>query len=84
LLANISKELHEGRGFGVLRGLDPRKYKPAENVIIFAGIASYVGGERATDAGGLTLSKLNASKSKPAVAQNPYEQILIGLERPYS
>jgi hypothetical protein len=70
LLANISKELHEGRGFGVLRGLNPRKYKPAENVIVFAGIASYVGGERATDPAGLTLSKFHISGSKLALAED--------------
>lgn len=64
-LANISKELHEGRGFGVLRGLNPSKYTPAENVIVFAGVASYVGEERATDPAGLTLSHIrNATKDK--------------------
>lgn len=68
-LANISKELHEGRGFGVLRGLNPSKYTPAENVIVFAGVASYVGEERATDPAGLTLSKSYASGSKLALGK---------------
>ncbi|KAH8804578.1 hypothetical protein F5884DRAFT_418504 [Xylogone sp. PMI_703] len=65
LLAGISEEIHEGRGFGVLRGLDPQRFTPEENVIVFAGISSYVGERRATDSSGLTLSHIrNAMKDR--------------------
>ncbi|KAH0543409.1 hypothetical protein FGG08_002267 [Glutinoglossum americanum] len=32
-LAQISDELYKGRGFAVVRGLNPQKYKPEENTI---------------------------------------------------
>jgi hypothetical protein len=33
---------NNGRGFFILRGLDPKKYSARDNVILYAGIASYV------------------------------------------
>ncbi|KAF3404614.1 hypothetical protein DPV78_003350 [Talaromyces pinophilus] len=38
-----SRELHFGRGFFVLRGIPVNKYTTEENIIIYAGISSYVG-----------------------------------------
>lgn len=58
-LGSISDEIHNGRGFAVVRGLKPGKYTAEETVTIFAGIASYVCSERATDpVHQLTLSPL--------------------------
>jgi len=45
-LLRLRKELHEGRGFFVLRGLEPSKYEGKRNILMFAGIASYVGDRR--------------------------------------
>ena len=42
-LRALSKELHTGRGFFVLRGVDVDNYSTEDNVIIFAGISSYIG-----------------------------------------
>jgi hypothetical protein len=41
-LQQLSGELHEGKGFFVLRGLDPSRYSPQENNLLFLGLSSYV------------------------------------------
>jgi hypothetical protein len=46
LLEEVSKDLHTGRGLTILRGLIPTKYTSWENVVIFAGISSYLGEQR--------------------------------------
>ncbi|KAI9150894.1 Taurine hydroxylase-like protein SAT17 [Paramyrothecium foliicola] len=45
-LGSISETLSSGRGFVVLRGLEPIKYTEEEKVIIFAGLTSYVATKR--------------------------------------
>lgn len=42
----LSEEVHAGRGFFVLRGLDPADFTREENVILYLGISSYVAEER--------------------------------------
>ena len=46
LLDDVSEECYNGRGFCVIRGLDPAKYTDEENVILYAGISSYIAPER--------------------------------------
>lgn len=48
-LRETSRELHSGQGFVILRGLDAARFNDEESVIAFAGVASYVCAERATD-----------------------------------
>ncbi|KAJ4340585.1 hypothetical protein N0V95_007460 [Ascochyta clinopodiicola] len=48
-LSTISKELHEGSGVVVLRGLEAARFNDEEAVIAFAGVCSYIAPERATD-----------------------------------
>lgn len=48
-LSAISRELHEGPGVVVLRGLEAARLNDEEAVIAFAGISSYVATQRATD-----------------------------------
>ncbi|OCL01899.1 hypothetical protein AOQ84DRAFT_393351 [Glonium stellatum] len=48
-LSAISDEIHHGRGVVVLRGLESALLNDEESVIAFAGLASYVCPERATD-----------------------------------
>lgn len=56
-LRGISDEVHHGRGFSVLRGLDPAQFvDDEEKVIAFCGLSSYIGSERGTNANGLTMS----------------------------
>ncbi|EAW10806.1 TauD/TfdA family dioxygenase [Aspergillus clavatus NRRL 1] len=45
-LRELSGELHNGRGFFVLRGLDVDKYTREENIIIYTGVSSHVGSLR--------------------------------------
>jgi hypothetical protein len=46
LLRQHAKELSSGRGFFVLRGLTPDNYTTEENIIIYAGVSSYIGSIR--------------------------------------
>ncbi|KAL4955935.1 hypothetical protein BDW69DRAFT_182111 [Aspergillus filifer] len=43
-LRDFAIELHEGKGFFVIRGLEPDKYTIKENTVIFLGISCHVGG----------------------------------------
>ncbi|KAI0399867.1 Clavaminate synthase-like protein [Xylaria palmicola] len=45
-LRALSRRVHEGEGFVVLRGLEPWTYKRLENTIVFTGIASYIANRR--------------------------------------
>ena len=42
VLTSLAKELHTGRGFFVLRTIPISSYSREENVIIYAGISSYI------------------------------------------
>ncbi|KAK1145206.1 hypothetical protein N8T08_004358 [Aspergillus melleus] len=46
ILRALSRDLHLGRGFFVLRGLRVDKYTREENLIIYAGVSSHVGNIR--------------------------------------
>ncbi|KAH8717057.1 hypothetical protein GQ44DRAFT_712797 [Phaeosphaeriaceae sp. PMI808] len=65
-LTSVSKDLHQGRGVVVLRGLDTAKFNDEEAVVAFAGVCSYVCPERATDSyANQTLSHVrDATKEK--------------------
>jgi hypothetical protein len=39
----LAEEITNGRGFFVLRGLDPTRYSKFKNIVIYVGIASYIG-----------------------------------------
>jgi hypothetical protein len=39
-------EVHTGRGFFVLRGLQPTQFTREDNVILYLGISSYVAEQR--------------------------------------
>ncbi|KAL9611142.1 MAG: hypothetical protein Q9167_004195 [Letrouitia subvulpina] len=41
-LKEMSKIVHSGRGFAVIRGLDPEKFSRMDNVIIYLGVTSYI------------------------------------------
>ncbi len=42
ILRDISRELHDGHGFKVLRGLPVEKHTREENYIIYAGVSSHI------------------------------------------
>ncbi|KAJ5561571.1 hypothetical protein N7461_000332 [Penicillium sp. DV-2018c] len=45
-LRDLSKEIHTGRGFVVLRGLRIDEYSHEDNIIIYAGVSSHIGNIR--------------------------------------
>ncbi|KAK4100171.1 Clavaminate synthase-like protein [Parathielavia hyrcaniae] len=45
-LVRATLDVHQRCGFAIVRGLDPRKYTAEDNVIIFLGVASYIGEQR--------------------------------------
>ena len=57
-LRGVSESLHNGRGFAVLRGLDPARYSDRENVALFVGLSGHVGDKR-----GFKLSKCRKHSS---------------------
>jgi len=62
-LQSLAHDLHRGKGFFVLRGLDVNKYSAEDNVLIYLGIASYIGDKRAKQNGdGDMLSTFNSSR----------------------
>lgn len=42
MFRDLSKELHVGQGFFVLRGLPVDKYSREENIIIYTGVSSHI------------------------------------------
>ncbi|KAM6494497.1 hypothetical protein JOM56_010858 [Amanita muscaria] len=43
VLRDLSKELHSGRGFFVLRTIPVDNYTREDNIVVYAGVSSYVG-----------------------------------------
>jgi hypothetical protein len=39
----MARDLHRGRGFFLLRGLEPTDYSVEDNLLLFLGISSYIG-----------------------------------------
>lgn len=42
----MAQDIHSGQGVAILRGLQPSGYSLEENVIVYAGVASYIGETR--------------------------------------
>ncbi|KAK4157542.1 hypothetical protein C8A00DRAFT_11610 [Chaetomidium leptoderma] len=62
-LTRASLDVHQGRGFAIVRGLDPRKYTAEDNVTIFLGISNYIGEQRGIqDKKGSVLTHVTDSK----------------------
>ncbi|KAH6632112.1 hypothetical protein F5144DRAFT_573093 [Chaetomium tenue] len=45
-LVEASQIIHDGRGFVVLRGLEPDRYTSFDNILIYLGITSYIAEKR--------------------------------------
>jgi len=46
VLRKQAENLHSGRGFFVLRGFQPDRYPIEDNIIVYAGVSSYIGSIR--------------------------------------
>ncbi|CAF3551505.1 unnamed protein product [Fusarium graminearum] len=42
LLDGVRQDVHQGKGFGVIRGLDPKKYSVEDLTVLYLGIQSYI------------------------------------------
>lgn len=45
-LLALGKTLYHGRGFFVLRGLDPARYSSEENVLLYVGVSCWIAEKR--------------------------------------
>lgn len=45
-LHQAALDIHRGKGFAIIRGMDPKDFSPEDNLIIFLGISSYIGSLR--------------------------------------
>ncbi len=50
-LSHVSKEVFEGKGIAAIRGMSPDKYTVEDNIIIHAGISSYIAPLRGNQSG---------------------------------
>ncbi|KAL9088572.1 MAG: hypothetical protein Q9165_006092 [Trypethelium subeluteriae] len=57
-LRSVSKMVHDGVGFAIVRGINPENYNDEDNVIIFNGLSSHVGSLRSTNQKGVSMSHL--------------------------
>lgn len=66
-LGRINDTLNNGRGFQVVRGIEPSKYTEDEHIILFIGISAHVASDRAGHVGNFN----------PVLARAPAGQALI-------
>lgn len=60
-LLSAALDLHRGRGFAIIRGLDPEDFSPEDNLIVFLGISGYIGSKRGRqDEDGNMLSQFSS------------------------
>ncbi|TGZ76626.1 Clavaminate synthase-like protein [Ascodesmis nigricans] len=78
-LAALADKLYTGRGFFVLRGLDPDEFTEEENMMAYVGITSYLANQRGKqdERGNYVLHLLDAgSAAAPdGVRQAPYSNV---------
>jgi len=61
-LIEVAKAVHEGRGFTLLRGLEPDKYSNMDNILLYLGVTSYIAEKRGMqDFDGRMICKLHLS-----------------------
>jgi hypothetical protein len=72
-LKGLSHELHAGRGFFVLRTIPVESYSKSDNVLIYAGVSSYIAGARGLQDG--KYGVLSHIKDLAPLFKNPKERI---------
>jgi len=72
-LEMLARELHHGKGFVVISGLDPHQHSAEDNALIFLGVGSYLGEVRGmqTDDGKLFGHLRNAPNMKAGQMDRP-------------
>ncbi|KAL2009023.1 hypothetical protein VTN00DRAFT_7217 [Thermoascus crustaceus] len=80
-LDDLAKDLHHGKGFFSIRGLDPEEFTPEDNVLVFLGISGYIGNKRGKqDDDGYMLAHVRESKLCDAPQhQRPFRDSNLAL-----
>ncbi|EAA33368.2 Clavaminate synthase-like protein [Neurospora crassa] len=70
-LEEVSDIIHNGRGFVVLRGLNPDKYSSTDNILLYLGVTSYIAETRGMqDFDGRMILHIQAVRKESDVAQH--------------
>jgi hypothetical protein len=68
-LKKLCYEIHNGKGFGLVRGLDPANFTVEDGMTVFLGIQSYIAEERAQqDSKGNMVGKYSLAAPPSALA----------------
>lgn len=72
-LLRTTLDLHRGKGFAIIRGLNPKDFSPEDNLIIFLGLSSYIGPKRGRqdEDGNMLMHIRDAKRSKTAQQNRP-------------
>lgn len=72
-LLRLASDLHCGKGFAAIRGLNPGNFSAEDNVIVFLGISSYIGAQRGRqdEEGNMLMHIRDAKLSKAAQQDRP-------------
>lgn len=66
-LRELSQDIHNGRGFAVLRGLNPAEFSPGDLTMIFMGVSAYIGDKLGRqDRAGNCIVHIIADKANPS------------------
>ncbi|KAL5597824.1 hypothetical protein FOBRF1_011617 [Fusarium oxysporum] len=87
-LDRICRDVHQGKGFGVIRGLDPQKYSVEDLTVLYLGIQSYIANRHGRqDRKGNMLVHIAAddsSKLKSRLYFRAYQSNSTGSSRYYT
>ncbi|KAL2258489.1 hypothetical protein VTK26DRAFT_8180 [Humicola hyalothermophila] len=72
-LRQMAVDIHQGKGFAVVRGLNPDEFSPEDNVLVFLGISSYIGAKRGRqdEEGNMLMHIRDAKLSKTPQQDRP-------------
>lgn len=78
-LTSLAQQVHQGQGFFLLRGLNPKEYSDLVNAIVYIGLSCYVGERRGRqDEYGnmlLHLTDLGSGAAPDNQRQAPYSSV---------
>ncbi|ORX98191.1 hypothetical protein BCR34DRAFT_577451 [Clohesyomyces aquaticus] len=84
-LEKLRNELHDGKGFFVLRGIDPTRYSVEDNVLIFVGVSCYIGEKRGRQDqdGNMLVHIMDANARFPSPAFREAQSVYTNVAQPF-